>query len=59
MGEGTFSKRKLDYHLILGPLFWECPYPRALPYTLKGSGREETTSTTRYYYYFCVYKILF
>jgi len=34
-GWGTFPKckAKLGYCLILGPLFWECPHPRALPYT--------------------------
>jgi hypothetical protein len=37
-GWGTFPKESgagLSYCLILGPLFWECPYPRALPYTTK------------------------
>jgi hypothetical protein len=35
-GGGTFSNcgAGLGYHLVLGPLFWECPHPRALPYTL-------------------------
>jgi len=23
----------LDHPLVLGPLFWKCPHPRALPYT--------------------------
>ncbi len=34
-GWWTFPKcgARLGYHLILGPLFCECPYPRALPYT--------------------------
>jgi hypothetical protein len=35
-GWGTFPKcgPRLSYCLIiLGPLFWECPHPRALPYT--------------------------
>ncbi len=34
-GWGTFPKWKarLGFRLILGPLFWECPHPRALPYT--------------------------
>jgi len=33
-GWGTFPKcrAKLSYCLILGPLFWECAHPRALPY---------------------------
>jgi hypothetical protein len=34
---GTFPKSKceagLGYRLVLGPLFCECPHPRALPYT--------------------------
>jgi hypothetical protein len=31
----TFHKcgARLGYCLILSPLFWECPHPRALPYT--------------------------
>jgi hypothetical protein len=34
-GWGTFPKcgAWLNYHLILGPLFWECPHSKALPYT--------------------------
>jgi len=34
-GWWTFPKcrARLGYHLILGPLFCECPYPRALPFT--------------------------
>jgi hypothetical protein len=24
---------KLGYDLMVGPLFWGCPHPRALPYT--------------------------
>jgi hypothetical protein len=29
----TFPKcgAELNYHFILGPLFWECPHPGALP----------------------------
>jgi hypothetical protein len=23
----------MTYCLVLGPLFWECPHPKALPYT--------------------------
>jgi hypothetical protein len=34
---GTFPKSSagLGYHLVLGPLFWQYPHPRALPYTKK------------------------
>jgi hypothetical protein len=36
---GTFPKSRagLGYHLllVLGPLFWQCPHPGALPYTKK------------------------
>jgi hypothetical protein len=30
---GGHSQKKVG--LVLGPLFWELPYPRALPYTKK------------------------
>jgi hypothetical protein len=35
MGLGTFSKCRvrLGYRLVPGPLFWEWPHHRALPYT--------------------------
>jgi hypothetical protein len=35
-------------HLMIGPLYWQCPYPRALSYTqeseLGDMVREETIS---------------
>lgn len=31
--QGTFPKCGLGYGFDLGPLFWECSHPRALPYT--------------------------
>jgi hypothetical protein len=36
-GWGTFPKCRcaLRYCLVVGPLFWECPHPRALPYYTK------------------------
>jgi len=35
LGWDTYPKCEtgLDYHLILGPLFWESHHPTALPYT--------------------------
>jgi len=38
----------ISYHLVLGPLFWECPHPKALPwsrYIPKMSGDVDTNST--------------
>ncbi len=37
LGAATFPKCRvgLGYCLTLGPLIWECPHPRALPYTYK------------------------
>jgi hypothetical protein len=40
-GWGTFPKCRsgLGYHLILGPLFWECPHPRSFTLHLSPVGQ--------------------
>jgi len=44
-GHSPNTRAGFSYHLLLGPSFWECLHPRALPYT-KNSFRKHTERST-------------